>query len=204
MTPKRIDRQARREEILDAAVRVFARKGFTASRIDDVANEAGIGKGSVYLYFDSRDALLNAAFEAFAARSQHVLDQARRGGDPPLERISALVHAVLRALSEEPDLARILLDLWSAGREGDLPLDMAGLYAQYRTVLTELLAQAGAEGSARPGLGERHATVIVGAIEGCLLQWLLDPRLPVEEMADPILDVCLNGLRCRDESQAGR
>ncbi|MBB4934469.1 AcrR family transcriptional regulator [Lipingzhangella halophila] len=201
MAPKKVDRSARREEILAAAVRVFARKGFAATRIDDVAREADIGKGSVYLYFDSRDALLSAAFEAFAARSRTVLQQTREGTAPPLERLGSLVRSVLSALADDPELARILLDLWSSGREeSQLSLDMPSVYSEYRTAIAELLGEAEAEGTVREGPREHYATVIVGAIEGCLLQWLLDPRLPVTELAEPILDVCVEGLRRRKEA----
>ncbi|WP_393915931.1 TetR/AcrR family transcriptional regulator [Halostreptopolyspora alba] len=201
MTPKRVDRSARREEILAAAVRVFARKGFAATRIDDVAREADIGKGSVYLYFDSRDALLSAAFEAFAARSRTVLQRAREGTGPPLERLGSLVRSVLAALAEDPELAHILLDLWSSGRaQSQLPLDMPSVYSEYRTVIAELLREAEAEGTVRQGVGQHHATVIVGAVEGCLLQWLLEPRLPITELAEPILEVCVEGLRRRKEA----
>ncbi|CAH9415205.1 Transcriptional regulator, AcrR family [Streptomyces globisporus] len=66
---------ARRDMILRAAVRVFARQGFAATRVEDVAAEAGVAKGSVYLCFDSRDALLVAAFEEYAAQAQAVIQR---------------------------------------------------------------------------------------------------------------------------------
>jgi AcrR family transcriptional regulator len=74
--PKRVDRAARREQILAAVVKVFARKGFAASRIEDVAAEAGIAKGGVYLYFESRDALLESVFSAYAAQTKTLLASA--------------------------------------------------------------------------------------------------------------------------------
>lgn len=201
MSPKRVDRAARRQNVLDAAVRVFARKGFPASRIEDVAAEAGIGKGSVYLEFGSREELLTAAFEAYADESAAVLQRAAQGGGPPLDRLAALVTSVLELLSQEPARARILLDVWAAGREGTdspvAPFDMAGVYRAYRTTVTALLREAAAEGTVRPGAGEQHAAVIVGAIEGCLLQWLLDPRVPLAELASPLTEMCLDGLRPR-------
>lgn len=200
MAPKRVDTAARREEILGAAVRVFARKGFAATRIEDVAAEAGIGKGSVYLYFDSRDALLDAAFEALAAASGDTLREAQTGTDPALDRLAALVASVLAAASSEPELARISLDLWTVGRGDEgLPLDMARVYQEYRAAITGLLREAEAEGTVRAGVDEAHATVVVGAIEGCLLQWVIDPRLPVADLAEPIVAVCLDGLRRREE-----
>ncbi len=200
MAPKRVDPAARREEILAAAVRVFARKGFAATRVEDVAAEAGIGKGSVYLSFDSRDALLDAAFEALTAASEHILREAQADTEPALDRLGSLVRAALAAASSEPDIARVLLDLWTVGRSGEgLPLDMARVYQEYRTVTTGLLQEAEADGSGRTGVGEVHAAVVVGAIEGCLLQWVIDPRVPIAEWGEPIVTVCLDGLRRREE-----
>ncbi|QLY31004.1 TetR/AcrR family transcriptional regulator [Nocardia huaxiensis] len=184
MSPKRVDKTARRQEILAAAVRVFARKGFAASRIDDVATEAGIAKGSVYLYFDSRDALLAAAFEQYSGDSQAIVRRILESDAPPLDRFATLVREVLGALATTPDHARILLDLWATDY-------MREVYQEHRVLITGLLREI------RPDLGEAHATVIVGVIEGVLLQWLVDPEVPVGELAQPILDICIDGLRER-------
>ncbi|HYH29769.1 MAG TPA: TetR/AcrR family transcriptional regulator [Pseudonocardia sp.] len=197
MTPRRVDRAARREEILTAAVRVFARKGFAATRIEDVAAEAGVGKGTVYLSFDSRDALLEAALEALGGASRELLRQARTGDGPPLDRLAALVRGALAVATADPDLARVLLDLWSLGRRGDatVPLDMAALYREYREAVATLLAEAVAAGDVRADAGPVHATVVVGAIEGCLLQWVVDPALPIDGLDAAVLAVCVDGLR---------
>ncbi|TDC88762.1 TetR/AcrR family transcriptional regulator [Nonomuraea deserti] len=185
MTPKRVDKTERRQQILAAAVRVFARKGFAATRIDDVAAEAGIAKGSVYLYFDSRDALLKAAFEAHAARVAALLTAADDGGDP-LDRLETLIGSTLTMLVADADLARVQLDVWNT------PLDMAGLYRDYRTAVAGLLRQA----TIRPGTDpDRAAAVIVGAVEGCLLQCLADPELDLGDLAGPIIRICVRSLR---------
>ncbi|WP_049574230.1 TetR/AcrR family transcriptional regulator [Nonomuraea sp. SBT364] len=196
MTPKRVDHDARREEILAAAVRVFARKGFAATRIEDVAAEAGIAKGSVYLSFDSREAILQAAFASLGAAWQDILRQARGDGGDPLDRLAVLVRSVVEVASREPELSRVLLDLWALGR-GDpvAPLDMAGLYDDYRAAVAGLLAEAAGKGLVRPGAGQAEATVIVGAVEGCLLQWIIDPRLPIGDLAGSVVAVCLDGVR---------
>ncbi|QIS19509.1 TetR/AcrR family transcriptional regulator [Nocardia terpenica] len=196
MAPRKVDPEARRAEILAAAVRVFARKGFAASRIEDVAAEAGIAKGSVYLAFESREALLRAAFDEFAAESADQLRRATAGSGPAIDRLTGLIRSTFALLTGAPELSRMLLDLWSIGRgvDADLPLDMAAVYEGYRTAIADLLRAAGADGAVRPGLGIGHAAVVVGAIEGCLLQWLIDPALPVAALADTIIDVCVNGL----------
>lgn len=191
MAPKRVDQAAKREEILHAAVRVFARRGFAATRIDDVAAEAGIAKGSVYLYFDSRDSLLEAAFSAYATGAAAALAEAVAAGGPPLDRLAALVRSAVATIVAEPDLARVLLDLWST----KAPIDLAGLYVEYRAAIAGLLREAGEQGVIRPGIGPEHAVVIVGAIEGCVLQWLLDPALSLPDAADRVVEMCVDGVR---------
>ncbi|MFI0010973.1 TetR/AcrR family transcriptional regulator [Streptomyces globisporus] len=195
---RKVDTVARRDMILRAAVRVFARQGFAATRVEDVAAEAGVAKGSVYLCFDSRDALLVAAFEEYAAQAQAVIQQARSGAGDGLERLASLVRSVVDTVAAEPELARILVDLWAARRQGEATgVDIRAVYREYRAVIAELLADAEAEGISRAGVGESHAAVVVGAIEGCVLQWIVDPALPIAELAAPIVDVCVEGLRRR-------
>jgi TetR/AcrR family transcriptional regulator, fatty acid metabolism regulator protein len=90
---------------------------------------------------------------------------------------------------------------WSAGAfraggaEESLGINIAEVYAQYRGIFGELLVEAKREGSVRSNLPEDAPAVIVGAIEGVALQWIVDPEAvrPVE-MAEPMLDVFLGGL----------
>ncbi|MEV0245904.1 TetR/AcrR family transcriptional regulator [Nocardia sp. NPDC050712] len=187
--PKIVDRAARQEEILDAAVKVFARKGFAASRIEDVAAEAGIAKGSVYLYFESRNALLAGVFDSYAGKAAGVL--AELGSGSPLERLRRLITGAVAMLAAHPDHARVLLDVWASNP----PIDMAAVYREYRGAVADLLSEAECAGELRPGIGAGHAVVIVGAIEGCLVQALVDPELPLRELAEPIIQICVDGIR---------
>lgn len=196
--PKIVDRAARREEILTAATAVFARKGFAASRIEDVAAEAGIAKGAVYLYFDSRDDLLASVFTAFAAEIATMLTSLGEGS--ALERLERLVHLVINSAAAQPDRARVLLDLWGVTPRIDDWADgqmstMTSVYQEYRATVVKLLREAREDGEVRADVGDHHAVVVVGAIEGCLLQWLIDPTIPLTELAAPIVSVCINGIR---------
>lgn len=202
MSPKKIDRTAKRTAILDAAIRVFARRGFAATRVDDVALEAGVAKGSVYLYFSSRDELLVAAFDTVAERSTTILNAARRPGDP-LARLSTLVHSVIGMMAAEPALARVLLDLWSTRDESASPIDMASIYQTYREVISELLQEGAASGIVRADVTEHHALVVVAAVEGCVVQWLADPSIPIADLAGPVADVLFDGLQRRADAPHG-
>src|SRR5687768_11869220 len=97
----------KRERILDAAERIFARHGFFAARVSEVAKEAGVADGTIYLYFKSKDDLLISVFEN---RMAHVNDQLRAAiADlPPGEQLRAFIHAYLRMVSDEPTAVEVL------------------------------------------------------------------------------------------------
>ncbi|MFI1465193.1 TetR/AcrR family transcriptional regulator [Nocardia carnea] len=187
--PKRVDQDRRRTDIIEAAVRVFARKGFAASRIEDVAAEAGVAKGSVYLVVRSRDELLLAAFQHYREQSAAVVNELGQG--PPLDRLGRLIRSTVAMLAAHPDYARVLLDVWSARA----PMNTAEVYSEYRTAVGGLLQEAADEGQLRAGIGAEHAAVIVGAIEGCLVQWLADDRISLPDLTEPLLAICVDGIR---------
>lgn len=198
MNPKVVDKEERRNEILAAAKRIFARKGYSATRIGDVAGEAGIANGTVYLYFSSREEILVAAFEEFEERLLARVHGILEGEGPALEKLRSGVRAVLGGLGADPDLSRVALDFWSAGafEDGGPRIDFGRVYGRYRKVIGGLLEEGKREGSVRQDLPEDTPAVIVGAIEGVLLQWIVDPEaVCMEEMGEPILDVILGGLK---------
>ncbi|MFJ4013453.1 TetR/AcrR family transcriptional regulator [Streptomyces sp. NPDC090026] len=185
--PRQVDREARREQILDAAVRVFARQGYAASRIEDIAREAGVAKGSVYLSFGSREELLRAAFDGLADRSGALLAEVGRHPGGAAERLAFLVRSAMELLERERDLARVLLDVWSAGARRPAWIDMAGFYREYRAAVAGLLEEPDARAAAPAVAPSAHATVLVGAIEGCVLQWLFDPEVELGPLVEPLV-----------------
>lgn len=207
MTPKIVDKDQRRTEILEAATRVFARKGYHATKIEDVSREAGIAKGTVYLYFASRDEILVAAFGLFSEKPLAGVRAVLQADESALSRLRAVVRVVLSGMEAEPELSRVVLDFWSAGTFGaggseeDSRIDFGEVYAEYRGLFANLLEEAKREGSVRGDLSDDAPAVIVGAIEGVLLQWIVDPEAisPVK-MAEPMLDVLLGGLSERGTS----
>lgn len=104
----------RREEIVAAAVKVFSRKGFDAARAEDIAHTAKIAKGTLYLYFRSKEALYSAAI-AHAVQELQALSRERMGGASGLaEKLGAAVAVRLHFWQDHEPLYRLLLTL---GRE---------------------------------------------------------------------------------------
>lgn len=93
--------EARPDEILDAALAVFTEKGFDAARVDDIASRAGISKGAVYLYFDSKEALLRGLIEREVAPAAHRLKAlADAGGADPKATLTLLITVATQLLND--------------------------------------------------------------------------------------------------------
>lgn len=116
--PRRRRPEARPDEILDAALTEFSEQGFAAARVEDIALRAGLSKGAVYLYFPSKEAMLNGLIEQSAgaiARAAEQLVQAGAPRDPELA-LRALVKLLFRAMSDPDISAAPRLVLTEAGR----------------------------------------------------------------------------------------
>jgi TetR/AcrR family fatty acid metabolism transcriptional regulator len=105
--PERVDRTEKRERILSAAERVFARRGFFAARVSEIAKDAGVADGTIYLYFKSKDELLISLFEARMKQVNAAL-RAAIADAPPAEQLGAFIRAYLRLVHEEPGAAEVL------------------------------------------------------------------------------------------------
>jgi TetR/AcrR family fatty acid metabolism transcriptional regulator len=97
----------KRERILAAAERVFAKNGFFAARVSEIAKDAGVADGTIYLYFKSKDDLLISLFES---RMKQVIAMLERvtDGKAPVEALRAFIRAYLQLVHDEPGAAEVL------------------------------------------------------------------------------------------------
>src|SRR5688500_20334525 len=98
----------KRERILDAAERVFARVGFFAARVSDIAREAGVADGTIYLYFKSKDDLLISLFESRIIRVNEQLAAAVAAAERPRDQLIAFVRTYLQMIADQPTAAEVL------------------------------------------------------------------------------------------------
>src|SRR5512147_2676030 len=95
----------KRERILSAAERIFARHGFFAAKVSDVAKEAGVADGTIYLYFKSKDDLLISLFERRMQQVNDTLRAATARVKSPKDQLRAFVTAYLQLVADEPAAA---------------------------------------------------------------------------------------------------
>lgn len=194
---------ATRDQIREAALHVFARKGYANTLVEDVAGEAGVSKGTIYTYFDRKEELLGAVYhglrEELRGREEDVLSSDR----PPLDKIRLMLRSFVDVVGSREALAQVILDIWIAGmRDPDrFGIDFSDVYASYRALLKELLSAAQVRGEMKTDLPSLTPAVVMGAVDGVFLQWLLDPdAVNFPDAADDILEVLYRGLRSREAS----
>jgi AcrR family transcriptional regulator len=189
----------RREQILAAAVRVFAREGFEATRMADVAREAGVAYGLVYHYFGSKDAVLLAVFHEAWGRLLAAIALAEETGKTAAEQLSLVVKIVLRVWRDEPDLVRLLVREVTRSSHISAELDEIGhAFAS----LERIVRRGQAEGTFRASLDARLAAwMLYGSLEEVLTGWVLgqlpdDPKA-VATAEREIAETFLRGLGAR-------
>ncbi|WP_417489919.1 TetR/AcrR family transcriptional regulator [Maricaulis sp.] len=201
--------EARPEEILEAALAVFGEQGFAAARVEDIARRADLSKGTLYLYFPSKEAMLNALIEQSAgalARSveQHVASSAAQD---PEAALRGLLRILFTAVSSPTISAAPRLVLTEAHRFPEL----AAFYRSHvldivRRSMRALLAAGKAGGVLRDVDADAFMRVVGGAgiahmaltnIFDLHPETLTDPA----DLADAIADILLYGLKPRLESE---
>ena len=193
---------ARRERILDAAARVFARKGYQRATTREIADEADVGEGTIYSYFGSkRDLLLSLV----SSMSESLLTPPQ---EIPPDDFEALIAAFLRdrlTLTEQnADLTSVLL--YEARFDDDLRREyVENVLRKMATRLEERMAPLIETGRLRSIHTGVAALAIIGSFLGFVLLRDLQMELPpLDEIATDMTSLFLDGLRARDEVEGGR
>jgi TetR/AcrR family fatty acid metabolism transcriptional regulator len=161
--------EERRRQILEAAVRAFARRGYHGCRVSDVAREAGVAYGLVYHYYGSKEALLDAIFRQTWGAMLATISSVEELDDPAREKVRKVTEIVLRTWRRDPDLVRVLVREVTRSshvqRESD-EIELA--FAALQRIVED--GQAG--GDFRTDLDARlTATIWYGALEEILTGW---------------------------------
>jgi TetR/AcrR family fatty acid metabolism transcriptional regulator len=187
----------KRQQLLWAAVRVFARKGFHASRVGDIAEEAGVAHGLLYHYFKSKDQVLEAVFQENWSILVARIESVEETDEPAGDQIRHIAAIVLRTWLHLPEVVRVVIQEF--GRSPELP-ERIGELTRPIEVLQRVIARGIERGEFRqeidPGFA---ATVVYGSIDELLTGWVLG-RLPAGEddvaaAEQTLCEVILGGLR---------
>lgn len=177
MTPRPDVSEMRTAQIIEAATVVFAKKGFDGATMEDIAAEIGINKATIYLYFDSKDALIRAIAEEIFAQELADLQAAYESPGTATERLTAYYEALIADEAEVLPLMPLLYEFYARGLRRD---DVRAVIAEFIHQLTDLLAtliQEGIDsGEFAPTEARRAARALDALLSGTLLHWVYAPE----------------------------
>ena len=160
---KRVLTEQRRSAIIAAALNVFAAKGFHHSRAEDVAAQARIAKGTLYLYFESKDAIYEAALQHAITRLQALVEERLQHATSLQERIRAFINARLAFWGDHGELYRMILTL---GREKKHRKQTEAILTSSTERLNSILEEAIARGELNPRSLQPIAWAVMDLIRG--------------------------------------
>lgn len=170
--------EEKRRIILDAAARVFARKGFHASRVGDIAEEAGVAHGLLYHYFASKDEVLETIFAEHWAALLERIHAVEASQEPPVEQLRGIVRAMFHGWLHDPDIVRVVIR--EIARSAEVGQRVGELVKPIGAI-RRIVERGQANGDFRRDLDADTAAVIVyGAIDELVTGWVLG-RLPGAE-----------------------
>ena len=186
----------KRQVLLDAAVRVFAEKGYHASRVGDIAEEAGVAYGLLYHYFASKEELLETVFRETWSQLLEAFARVGESDEPAHEQLRQVAAILLRSWRRDPDLVRVLVR--EVTRSPQLQQQVDEIAAALRS-LQEIIERGQAAGEFRTDVDARLVSVVwYGALEEALTGWVLgrlaDDDEGIEQAEQTIVRLLGDGL----------
>src|SRR5262245_26394074 len=184
----------KRTRILQAAVKVFARKGYFGARVAEIARRAGVADGTIYLYFESKEALLVALFDEVMA--EHLARARREVGEASgaPAKLLAIARHHLRVLGGNRELA-VVFQVELRQSTKFMERFTASWLQDYFALVGDVIEQGQLEGSLRPELPRKLvAKALFGMLDETVTSWILSGKdQDLQELAAPVVDLLLRG-----------
>lgn len=192
-----------RTTVLEAAFRIFKRKGYSRTSLVEVATEANLTRGAVYWHFGSKYELFRALLQQSYQQVEHLISSLQESALTPLEKIRGILTGLLTIIGDTPEF-KAMDEILIFGADGDD--DMKNLYTEHHEFVKQLrlrmetmLAAARDQGEIAPGLdiklvGMAMHSFISGIHQACLCS---DWQVPIKEQAHRLTDIFISGIMPR-------
>ena len=165
----------RRQQLIDAAWRCVADRGFQSLSVDDVCAEAGVSKGAFYVYFEQKQDLLLALLDDEAARIDSMVQELQRSQIGGVERLRRFARAMIK-LGEDPAGLQIRADMWAEmSSSPEVREHWAAVVRARRAALRAWIEESEAAGELKPVPANALAAILLALGDGLLLHAGLDP-----------------------------
>jgi AcrR family transcriptional regulator len=162
----------KRRQILDAAIRVFARQGFHATRVSDIADEAGVAYGLVYHYFRSKDEVLNELFVERWSLLLAAIEETDKTGAAPREKLAAVASFIVDSYQHDPELMKVIIVEVTRAANSFGRTHLPEIRRAYESI-AKIVADGQQAGAFRDDVDPMFASMsFYGAIEQLLSGWI--------------------------------
>ncbi|MBW2278978.1 MAG: TetR/AcrR family transcriptional regulator [Deltaproteobacteria bacterium] len=197
--PRVVDREKKRDCLVQAASAVFATQGFSGTRMADIAARAGVGKGTVYEYFDSKEELFLAVFQWINMGIARRINDRLASKGSARAQLEAIFDESATIIADLRDVSSLNLDFWAACRgsafEGRFKEALEALYDEYRGLVAGIIQGGQETGEFRKGLDPYSlAAALVGTFDGLGVQNWIDDSIDLASAASSFTTVVLSGL----------
>ena len=195
------EEQAGREKyqrILNSAIKIFARKGFHHTRVSEIAQEAGVADGTIYLYFRNKDDILIKVFEESLRQIIDRFEKELKKEPDPISRLERFIWLHLELLEENQALAEVLqVELRQSHKfmKEYVPVE----FLRYIDIIAQILKEGQSEGVFKkdisPGIFKR---ALFGALDELSLHWVLTKKGKsyIKSSAEQVCKIFLRGIVC--------
>jgi TetR/AcrR family fatty acid metabolism transcriptional regulator len=164
----------KRRQILDAAIRVFARQGFHATRVADIADEAGVAYGLVYHYFKSKEEVLNELFSERWSLLLAAIGEADASGAPPRAKLEAVAGFIVDSYRHDPELMKVIIVEVTRAANSFGRTHLPEIRRAYESI-AKIVSGGQEEGAFRRDVDPTFASMsFYGAIEQFLSGWIFE------------------------------
>ena len=195
-----INKEDKKDRILEAATHLFAQNGYAGTAVADIAAYADIGKGTIYEYFDSKEDLFFAVFEWYKNKTRA---EATVGisvlGASAADRLKALNNSLMSMWDEMKDVFVLVMEFWAASSSSNMRERFRSafkqLYQDYRRIVSGLIVDGISRGEFREEVDpEIIAAALVGTWDALFLQAWFDDGFDLAATSKGFLDTVLRGL----------
>ncbi|MEJ2486829.1 MAG: TetR/AcrR family transcriptional regulator [Anaerolineales bacterium] len=201
MSPKPDVSQERKQQIMDAALKVFSREGLHTARMDDIAEEAGLSKGALYWYFNSKDKIIASLLTNFFDREFSKIEEWVMRDDSARNLLQSLIDLIVEDLLSVKPFMSILYEFWAMSfRNKRIGKFIRESMHRYLDLIIPVV-QRGIDQGEFKALDATDVAMAFGSIiEGSILLWSYDMNnVDFRALITKSVSIFLDGIECDDQ-----
>jgi len=187
-------------KILDAGAKIFSKYGYSASRLEDIAHEAGVTRGAIYWHFKNKAEILRILIIERLSIIYKIIEEIKLQNIEPLVKLKKILVTILKSIESNDKLQEIMdIIIFKVEVIPEIEYQMKGKREENKTrikIIQDLIKEAQSEGTIKKSIDSyKTATTINCLFEGIITQWLIDPSLfSISKQSEEMLDFLFKGI----------